>query len=299
MTFSIVACDLQAEEWGVAVQSKFLAVGPVVPWAQANVGAIATQAHANTSYGPRGLELLLSGLTAEDALDRLTSGDEGRQHRQVGLVDSQGLAVAFTGQECYPWAGQVVGKRYSCQGNILASEAVVQDMAEAFEKNRGPLAERLIASLRAGQQAGGDKRGQQSAALLIVKEKGGYGGFTDRLIDLRIDDHPQPIEELARLLRLQQLYFGQTTETIRLGMSEVKSIQTMLQALGYYLGEVNGTWDQATDQALEDFHNVENLEMRRLEEPKALDAEVFRFMKEKHRALGYSAVKEMRESPRT
>ena len=285
MTFSIVACDLTTEEWGVAVQSKFLAVGSVVPWAKAKVGAIATQAHANTSYGHEGLELMRSDLAAKEALDRLISGDEGREHRQVGLVDSQGRAAAFTGRECYPWAGHVTGDGYSCQGNILAGELVVQGMAETFEKSRGPLAERLIAALRAGQQAGGDRRGQQSAALLIVKEKGGYGGFTDRLMDLRVDDHAQPIEELARLLGLQQLYFGKTTETLALDRGEVKSIQTMLRALGYYRGEISGELDPPTHQALEDFHNVENLEMRRLRDPHVLDAAVFRFMEEKYRGL--------------
>lgn len=285
MTFSIVACDLKAEEWAVAVQSKFLAVGPVVPWAQAGVGAIATQAHANTSYGPRGLELLRSGLGVEEALDRLISEDDGREQRQVGLIDAQGEAAAFTGQQCYSWAGHTVGTGYSCQGNILTSQAVVSSMAKAFEEGQGPLAERLIAALQAGQRAGGDKRGQQSAALLVVQEKGGYGGFTDRRIDLRVDDHPQPIEELSRLLKLQQLYFGKTQETLPLGQSELKSIQTMLFALGYYQGRISGTLDEPTSKALSDFHNVENLEMRRMDPPDLLDADVYRFLEEKYRAL--------------
>jgi len=287
LTFSIVACDPPAEEWGVAVQSKFLAVGAVVPWAQARVGAVATQAQANTSYGPRGLELLRAGGRAQETLRQLLCDDEGRQHRQVGLVDSHGEAAAFTGSGCYAWAGHVVGDGYACQGNILAGEAVVQSMAQAFEESQGPLAERLIAALRAGQRAGGDKRGQQSAALLVVKEAGGYGAFTDRLIDLRVDDHTQPIEELHRLLRLQQLYFGKTTETLPLGTSEVKSIQTMLRALGYYRGRISGALDDPTRKALDDFHNVENLEMRRLEQPNRLDREVYRFLEEKYRALGH------------
>jgi uncharacterized Ntn-hydrolase superfamily protein len=284
-TFSIVACDLEAREWGVAVQSKFLAVGPVVPWAEAKVGAIATQAYANTSYGPRGLELLRSGLSAQEALERLISEDDEREHRQVGIVDAQGRAAAFTGEECYEWAGHTVREGFTCLGNILAGEAVVQEMAEAFSKTEGPLAERLIAALRAGQQAGGDRRGQQSAALLVVKEKGGYGGFTDRLIDLRVDDHPQPIEELARLLNLQRLYFGETKETIELGRSEIESIQKMLRTLGYYRGEVTGALDEPTLKALEDFHNMENLEMRRQKQLDLLDVEVLRFMEGKVRAL--------------
>ena len=283
-TFSIVACDLKAGEWGVAVESKFLAVGPVVPWAAANVGAIATQAYANTSYGPRGLELLRSGLSAEEVVKRLTEEDEEREHRQLGVVDAQGRASAFTGKECYEWAGHLVGDGYACQGNILASQRVVEAMAEAFETTKGPLADRLVAALRAGQAAGGDRRGQQSAALLVVKEKGGYGGFTDRFVDLRVDDHPRPIEELARLLRLQRLYFGRPREIWELTPDRVREIQAMLQALGYYSGDVTGELDEPTRKALEDFHNVENLEMRRPEDPNAIDAEVFRFLEEKYRA---------------
>ncbi len=283
-TFSIVACDLEAGEWGVAVESKFLAVGPVVPWAAANVGAIATQAYANTSYGPRGLELLRSGLSAEEVVKKLTEEDEGREHRQLGVVDAQGRAAAFTGKECYDWAGHLVGEGYACQGNILASQRVVEAMAEAFERTEGPLADRLLAALRAGQAAGGDRRGQQSAALLVVKEKGGYGGFTDRLVDLRVDDHPQPIEELARLWKLQRLYFGSPQEIWKLTPERVRAIQTMLRALGYYSGEATGELDEPTRKALEDFHNVENLEMRRLEEPDRIDAEVYRFLEEKYRA---------------
>ena len=283
-TFSIVACDREAGEWGVAVESKFLAVGPVVPWAAANVGAIATQAYANTSYGPRGLELLRAGLSAEEVVKKLTEEDEEREHRQLGVVDAQGRAAAFTGKACYEWAGHLVGDGYACQGNILASQRVVEAMAEAFETTKGPLADRLIEALRAGQAAGGDRRGQQSAALLVVKEKGGYGGFTDRLVDLRVDDHPQPIEELARLLRLQRLYFGRPTEVWELTPERVRQIQTMLQALGYYSGGITGELDETTQKALEDFHNVENLEMRRLEDPSAIDAEVYRFLEEKYRA---------------
>jgi uncharacterized Ntn-hydrolase superfamily protein len=283
-TFSIVAWDPAAREWGVAVQSKFLAVGSVVPWAEAEVGAIATQAHANTSYGPRGLELLGSGLSAPEVVERLTTEDKDREHRQLGIVDAHGRAAAFTGRECYDWAGHVVGEGYACQGNILAGEGVVQAMAEAFESTEGPLAERLIAALQAGQRAGGDRRGQQSASLLIVKPEGGYGGFADRLIDLRVDDHPAPIDELARLLKLQQLYFGETRETMELGEPELKTVQTMLKTLGYHRGEVTGRLDEATRKALEDFHNVENLEMRRLEDPGRLDAEVYRFLEEKYRS---------------
>lgn len=280
-TFSIVACDLTAKEWGVAVQSKFLAVGAIVPWAEANVGAIATQAYANTSYGPRGLQMLKLGFSAEETLKKLLEADEGREHRQVGIVDARGRAAAFTGKECYPWAGHIVGKNFSVQGNILVGQGTVEAMAQAFEKTRGPLWKRLLEALRAGQRAGGDRRGQQSAALVVVKEKGGYGEFTDRMIDVRVDDHPQPIEELARLLDLHELYFGQTKKRIKLDAPTTKRVQTMLKALGYYKGVTHGRLDKATRQALIDFHNTENLEMRLQKDPQFLDARVLEFLEAK------------------
>lgn len=280
-TFSIVACDLKAGQWGVAVQSKFLAVGPIVPWAEASVGALATQAYANTSYGPRGLAMLRLGFSAEETLRKLIETDEGREHRQVGIVDSHGRAAAFTGKECYGWAGHIVGKNFAAQGNILVSRKTVEAMAEAFERTRGPLAKRLLEALRAGQRAGGDRRGQQSAAIVIVKERGGYGEFNDRLIDLRVDDHLDPIEELARLLELRELYFGATRKRVTLDAPTLKRVQQMLAALGYYKGVSHGRLDGATRQALIDFHNTENLEMRLLKETNLLDAEVLRFMESK------------------
>ena len=284
-TFSIVACDLDAEQWGVAVQSKFMAVGPIVPWAEPNVGAIATQAMANPDYGPTGLQLLRSGKSAQEALDQLVADDEHRDHRQAGIVDAQGRAAAYTGPECYDWAGHHVGDGYACQGNILAGETVVGEMAEAFESSGGPLAERLLSALQAAQRAGGDKRGQQSAALLVVQAKAGYGGISDKLVDVRVDDHHRPIDELERLFELHQLYFGQTRETIDLDAGAVESIQHTLSTLGYYQGEAHGELDEATLQALENFHNMENLEMRRLDEPNRLDAEVLRFMERKREGI--------------
>src|SRR5579863_1292755 len=206
MTFSIVARDLQAGELGVAVQSKFLAVGAVVPWARAGVGAIATQAWANTSYGPRGLEFLAQGLSAKETLAQLTSADEGREHRQAGIIAIKGEPATYTGSQCYPWAGGHVGEHYACQGNILVGEDTILAMAQTFEQSTGLLCDRLLAALAAGQAAGGDSRGQQSAALLVVCEGGGYSGFNDRFIDLRVDDHAQPIEELKRILQLHKLY---------------------------------------------------------------------------------------------
>src|SRR5437764_5240040 len=206
MTFSIAARDPHTGELGIAVQSKFLAVGAVVPWARTGVGAIATQSWANTSYGPRGLELLASGLSAAETLQQLISADEGQADRQVGILGLTGTPVTYTGEKCFPWAGGHVGADYSCQGNILVGDETVLAMARTFEQTTGPLCDRLVAALAAGQAAGGDSRGQQSAALLVVRERGGYGGFNDRFIDLRVDDHPQPIEELQRILQLHKLY---------------------------------------------------------------------------------------------
>jgi len=202
-TFSIVGRDPENGDLGVAVQSKFFAVGAVVPWAKAGVGAIATQSWANTTYGPKGLALLESGLTAQEALERLIAADDGRSKRQVGVVDAKGNVANYTGDECVAWAGAVKGDNYTAQGNILASEEVVKAMAKAFVETEGELAVKLVAALVAGQGKGGDTRGQQSAALLVVREGGGYSGFNGRYIDLRVDDHDRPIEELNRLLKIR------------------------------------------------------------------------------------------------
>src|ERR671924_16976 len=201
-TYSIVACDLDARRWGVATQSKFLGVGSIVPWAEAEVGAIATQSYANPRYGPDGLALLRDGLSADDVVERLTSADDGREHRQVGVVDARGGSATFTGGECHDWAGGRIGEGYAAQGNILVSEETVDALAETFEATAGkPLEERLLDCLDAAQAAGGDSRGQQSAALLVVEREGGYAGMSDVVVDLRVDDHERPIEELARAVR--------------------------------------------------------------------------------------------------
>jgi uncharacterized Ntn-hydrolase superfamily protein len=202
-TFSIVAYDPDRQEWGVGVASRVLAVGAVVPWAKAGVGAIATQSFANTTYGPKGLDLLSQGKSAEEVIQLLTTPDKRKDVRQVGIVDAKGHPATFTGAKCSDWAGGKTGKHYTCQGNILAGEAVVSDMAKAFEDAPGPLAWRLMVALEAAEKAGGDKRGKQSAALLVVRDKAGYGGYDDRMIDLRVDDHTQPIQELARILALR------------------------------------------------------------------------------------------------
>ena len=211
-TYSIVAFDPATGDLGIAVQSKFFGVGSVVPWAKAGVGAVATQSYANTTYGPKGLDLMAAGKSPEEALKILTDSDPGRDQRQAGMVDAKGRAASFTGKGCNAWAGHKVGKHYAAQGNILAGEAVVADMATAFEKARQKpdteLADWLVAGLAAAEAAGGDKRGRQSSALLVVREKGGYAGFNDRYIDIRAEDHKTPVKELARLLELHKKFYA-------------------------------------------------------------------------------------------
>lgn len=201
-TFSIVAYDPSNEEWGVGVASKFLAVGSMVPWARAGVGAVATQAWGNPNYGPDGLDLLEEGKNPDEVIEILTEADPRGEFRQLGIIDKNGNTASFTGDQCLDWAGSKEGKNYSVQGNILAGREVVDSMADVFKNTEGPLADRLIAALKAGQKAGGDKRGRQAAALFVVKEKSGINGLDDRYIDLRVDDHQTPIQELKRLLQL-------------------------------------------------------------------------------------------------
>jgi uncharacterized Ntn-hydrolase superfamily protein len=205
-TFSIVAFDPKTGKLGVAVQSRYFSVGTAVPWAQSRVGAIATQSFVNISYGPRGLRLLKKGLTVNEVISKLTNKDKSRDYRQLGVIDAKGDAAAYTGTKCMEWAGSKTGKNYSAQGNILANEKVVQYMGRRFETTKGDLAERLVAALEGGQEAGGDIRGRQSAALLVVGERKTKSGYGDRLIDLRVEDHPEPIAELKRLLRLHCVY---------------------------------------------------------------------------------------------
>ncbi|MEF8726036.1 MAG: DUF1028 domain-containing protein, partial [Candidatus Bipolaricaulota bacterium] len=213
-TFSIVAFDPETEELGIGVQSKFLAAGAVVTWARAGVGAVATQSAANTTYGPEGLELLRRGKDPESVVKQLTEADKEKEIRQVGIVDAKGETAAFTGSECIDYAGHQSGEYFTCQGNILVSEETITSMSQRFRETEGkPLSERLITALKAADEAGGDKRGKQSAALLVVEEEGGYGGFNDRKIDLRVDDHDWPIEKLGDLLSLHQLYFSQPSKS--------------------------------------------------------------------------------------
>jgi len=282
MTFSIVARDVKKGELGVAVQSKFLAVGAVVPWARAGVGAIATQAWANTSYGPHGLDLLASGLSAQETLERLLQADNGRSDRQIGIVGASGAAVTYTGEKCFPWAGGRAGEDYACQGNILVSEDTVHAMARTFEKTSGLLCDRLLAALAAGQAAGGDSRGQQSAALLVVRAHGGYGGFNDRFIDLRVDDSPNPIDELQRILQLHKLYlFPPSSQDILLiDQALAREIQEILTITGDYQGSISGNYDEGTRDAFRKFSGRENLEERWFEDAR-IDRVVLEFMREK------------------
>ncbi|MCL6517524.1 DUF1028 domain-containing protein [Alicyclobacillus sp.] len=283
-TFSIIGFDPATQTWGIAVQSKFLAVGALVPWAKAGVGAIATQSWANTAYGPQGLALLEEGLHPAEVVERLTQDDEHRDLRQFAVMDRHGNTAAYTGKRCFQWAGHVNGQNFSCQGNILVSEATVTAMAESFQHSAGSLAERLLRALRAAQEAGGDSRGKQSAALYVVREGAGYGGYNDRYIDLRVDDHPDPIAELERLYGLHQLYFGKPDNAIALDLTgDVRAqVREALRALGF-LG--TGGEDRTLPEALNRFVQMENLEERwRGEE--AIDIEVFRYLKDRAERAG-------------
>ena len=245
-TYSIAACDLDAGQWGVATQSKFLAVGSVVPWAEPRVGAIATQAYANPRYGSEGLGLLREGLSAEEVVQRLTAADEGRDQRQLGVVDREGRSASFTGAECLEWAGGRTGPCYAAQGNILVSAATVDALAETFESSTGTLAERLLDCLDAAQAAGGDRRGQQSAALLVVEQDGGYAKLSDTIVELRVEDHELPLEELRRLYRLHEALFGETPrdEWLTVDDALANELRERLAKLGYEgeLEDALNTW---------------------------------------------------------
>jgi uncharacterized Ntn-hydrolase superfamily protein len=235
-TYSIAACDLDAGQWGVATQSKFLGVGSIVPWAEPGVGAIATQAYANPRYGPDGLALLREGVPAEEVVRRLTDADEGRDHRQLGVVDGRGGSATYTGSSCMDWAGGIAGAGFAAQGNILVGAETVSALASTFAVTEGrALAERLLACLAAAQAAGGDRRGQQSAALLVVERDAGYAGLCDTLVDLRVDDHQQPIVELERIYRLHRLLFGKTPadEWLHVDDDLRQEIGERLAVLGY------------------------------------------------------------------
>ena len=264
-TFSIVAYDPNKKEWGVAVQSKFLACAAVVSWARARAGAVATQSFANIAYGIEGLNLMERGVSAVDAIEGLTAGDENRAQRQVGMVDRNGRAAAFTGEGCYDWAGHIVGEGFACQGNILVP-GTVEAMAAAFEDARrgpGELADWLVGALAAGQAAGGDSRGRQAAGVMVVRHNGGYGGNNDRYLDLRVDDHPEPIEKLAELVTMHHLLFGEVDPDNLVPLASVAGdLQKVLRRTGHLKRETGGGFDDETRDALRALVGSENLEER-------------------------------------
>jgi uncharacterized Ntn-hydrolase superfamily protein len=262
-TFSIVGLDKNTGDVGVAVASKFLAVGSIVPWADPHGGAIATQALANASFGPKALGLMRDGATASATLSKLLEDDAGRERRQVGLVDLKGGSAAHTGSNCQNWAGHRIGEGFACQGNILTGEQTIESMVQKFQAANGFLGARLVAALKAGEEAGGDRRGRQSACVYVVREKGGYGGMSDVVLDLRVDDAPDPIGELLRLMRLHNLYFktGPSSEKIRLDGDVLAELKVMMRKAGVFAGE-GTSWDQDVRNALDAFFGAENLEER-------------------------------------
>lgn len=277
-TFSIVAADPETGEVGVAVQSKFLAVGSVVPWAKANVGAVATQSWANTAFGPEGLTLLEKGLSPEEVIDKLVADDPGRSLRQVAVINADGEASAFTGHECYDWAGHIIGKNHSCQGNILVSEETVSEMSRTFEASEGPLAERMLKAVAAAQHAGGDSRGKQSAAVYVVQEGAGYGGYNDVKVDLRVDDHPEPIEELQRLYELHKMYAAPSEDKLAIEGDVLKTVVEQLVKLSLLgMGDYN-SYNAEVKEALKAFVLRENFDDHWSEEA-LIDESVLAYLK--------------------
>lgn len=283
MTYSIVAYDPDEPAWGVAVASKFLAVGAIVPWVLTAAGAVATQSYSNVNFGPDGLVLMAEGISAQETLAGLLAADPEREKRQVGLVDAHGGTAAHTGSECHAWAGHRLGEGFTCQGNILTGPETLDAMAETFTSASGELADRLVAALLAGDTVGGDRRGKQSACVVVMRPKGGYGGNNDYYLDLRVDDHPEPVQELRRLLGIHHLYFGQVFPEDRLPIDAdlARELQTMLQAQGYYEGAANGAWDAATQAAFWSLVGNENLEERWNpdHQPERLDRVVLEYLR--------------------
>ena len=278
MTFSIVACDLKEKTWGIAVASKFPAVGAVVPWAAAGAGAVATQSFANTSFGPRGLEMMAAGLSADETLAKLLMDDSDRELRQVGLVDANGKSATYTGSGCFPWAGGINGKGYAIQGNILANAKVVPAMEKKFLATKGDLPTRLHAALLAGDRAGGDKRGRQSAAIYVVKPNGGYGGYVDRWIDYRVDDHEDPVPRLGELLELHRLYFDKSPENERAALKgkTLEQMTSILKRAGYLLKK-----NTAFVDAFNAFIGNENFEERADPNGQWIDKPVLKYLVKK------------------
>jgi uncharacterized Ntn-hydrolase superfamily protein len=283
MTFSIVAFDSDNGDLGVAVQSKFPNVGVTVPFARAGVGAVATQSYCNTSFGPRGLALLENGATPRQVMEILSATDEARDYRQMGIVDWRGRSAAFTGARCFDWAGERAEALFSVQGNTLVGAEVIEAMAAAFRAASGELAERLLAALSAGQAVGGDRRGQQSAALLVVREGGGYGGHDDRYVPISVYDHLQPIEELQRLYAIHRLTYcrSDAANLVPIDTAISNELQQILHARGFYKGAISGVFDVATKKALRDFMGWENYD-ERMRDDELVDLEVLEDIRRKH-----------------
>ena len=300
-TFSIVAVDLETGDVGVAVQSKFPNVRPVVPWAEAGVGAVATQSFANVSYGPRGLELMRNGASAEQALRILIGSDSLLNSRQVGVVDAKGNSASWTGAECFDWAGGrtsngpggkgtiIVGRDFAAQGNILVGKETVDALAETFQQTKGSLSDRLVAAIVAGGKAGGDRRGEQSAALIVKRKGAGYDGTSDDYIDISVYDHPAPLKELERLYKLHKLYFFRSEEKnlIKIDPAVCKELQSIMKNKDYkgqrfYSGPINGIFDEVTNKALQDFMGWENYDVRIRQDDK-IDKEVLEDIRKNYR----------------
>jgi len=283
-TFSIAAYDPQKKEWGVAVQSKFLAAAAVVSWAEANAGAVATQSYANVTYGRRGLDLMASGKAADEVLEVFIKDDPDRELRQVGLVDRSGKAAAFTGEGCHDWAGHIVGEGFCCQGNILVP-GTVEAMAECYQTKRkgtGELADWLVAALAAGQQAGGDQRGRQAAGVLVVREKGGYGGDNDRYLDLRVDDHSRPIQKLAELVESHHLFFGQVDPADLIPLEDHSTeIREILILAGENEIAPGGPFTDEVRKSLRSLVGKENLEERWDGEGDMIDRKVINYLQKR------------------
>jgi uncharacterized Ntn-hydrolase superfamily protein len=291
-TFSIVAFDPETGDVGVAVQSKFPNLRPVVPWAEAGVGAVATQSFANVSFGPKGLALIRNGATAEEALKILIANDDRRHQRQVGVVDAKGNSATWTGDSCFDWAGGnaggnlagrgkvIAGKYFAAQGNILVSKETVEAMVKVFQETKGSLADKLVASLIAGGNAGGDRRGEQSAALLVKRKGAGYDATDDSYIDISIYDHPTPLKELKRLYEMHKLYFFRTDpkNLVKIDKAICTELQQIMKDRELYNAEVNGVFDAKTKQALQDFMGWENYDVR-IRDDDQIDKEVLEDMR--------------------
>lgn len=284
-TFSIVAYDPGRQEWGVAVQSKFMACAAVVSWARASAGAVATQSYANMAYGSDGLDLMAGGASAVEAIRIVTEADADRDQRQVGMVDRQGNAAAYTGAGCHDWAGHIVGDGFACQGNILIP-GTVEAMVAEFERQRsgpGELADWLVATLAAGQEAGGDSRGRQAAGVLVVRENGGYGGNNDRYLDLRVDDDPYPIRKLGELVRMHHLFFGEVDPDMLVPLADAAGdIQQILIKAKEFDGPATGEFDAVTRSALRSLVGKENLEERWDGQGDMIDSMVVDYLRQRY-----------------